>query len=243
MPVTKGLVDAHDFQPENLHFDGIRRYKDGNKPYIPASYTQIVNGHTTNIALLLKTPSMPMPFGVGEYQGEKNIDLSFNNPTPEVQAFREKMEAVDTMVFETGVQYSNVFFGRSMRPELLEEMGAHNKIVRLARKEEYGYSMKTKWPKFEPPTFYKMVNGQLAVAQESECKGGCTGKIIMELRPIYFVSGKFGVKWVIGQVLIETSPPTLNTCGFGEIPAAINLNAEEQVEDEEMNADDDDVSD
>ena len=219
-------VEHFDFDPSKLQFQGIKRYKEGNKPYIPAVY----NG----ASLFLKTPVMPMPFGVGEYSGEKNIDLSFNNPTPEVAAFKQKMEAVDDLVFKTVVAHSETLFGKPKSAPLLQEMDAHNKIVREAAKKEYGFSMKTKWPRFSEPKFYKRRNDKPVQAEEGDCKNGCTGQVLMELRPIYYVSGKFGVKWTIDQVLVVTAAPDRTDCSFGEV----DMTPEKGDEDEDQDVGD-----
>lgn len=217
MPISKRNVSASAFQPENLQFGALRRYESKQQPYVPVTYTSVENGHTVSSILLLETPSMPMPFGANEYEGEKNIDLSFNNPTPEVQSFREKMEAVDGLVLQAAQTHTEGLFRQVRSLEVLKD--AQNKIVKQAMKQEYGYSMRVKWPKYDKPRFWKVKpnTNKFVEIQEDDCKAGCTGKVIMELRPVYAVSGRFGVKWVIAQVLVETFPAALSQCGFGEV--------------------------
>jgi len=216
MPMPKLHVKAADFDPSLLHFGQVRKYKDSQQPHIPITYN--------NSQLLLQTPTMPMPFGLGMYipegskTGEKNIDLSFNSPSDEVRAFKEKLMTMDALVRDAALQNSEALFGKKKSIEVLEDN--QYTIVKEAKQKEYGYSMKVKWPKLETPTFWaKTATGDFLQKEESYCTGGSTGQVIMELRPIYSVNGKFGVKWLINQVLVETVPATLNGCGFGAIAA------------------------
>lgn len=216
MPINKKQVKAADFDPSQLRFGEIRKYATTNQPYIPVLYQ--------NSILLLETPTMTMPFGVGTYipeggeskTGDKNIDLSFNDDRPEVHDFKAKMEAVDDLVLAAMEPKSEALFNKRKTKEVLDDN--HYKIVKQAKKVEYGYSMKVKWPKLEEPTFWcaDADRGPNTFKQcdESYCKPGSTGKVIMELRPVYTVNGKFGVKWIIAQVLVETQLETLSGCGF-----------------------------
>ena len=212
MPINKVQVQAADFNPSLLNFGEVRKYAVSQQPYIPVTYG--------NDVLLLRTPTLPMPFGVSlpyspddssgdKPAGDKSIDLSFNNPTPEVADFRRKMEEVDELVLNAMVSRSEALFNKRKTREVLDDN--QYKIVKLPKNPQYGASMKVKWPKQEEPTFW---DSDFRQRDEAYCKSGSTGSLIMELRPVYAVSGKFGVKWVIAQVLVETQPMTLTGCGF-----------------------------
>ena len=220
MPINKKQVKAADFDPSLLRFGEIRKYATTNQPYVPVLYQ--------NAVLLLETPTLTMPFGVGTFipeggeakSGDKNIDLSFNDDREEVQSFKRKMEAVDGLVLEAMEPRSEALFNKRKTKEVLDDN--HYKIVKMAKKAEYGSSMKVKWPKLDEPSFWcPAPGGGFKECDESYCKPGSTGRIIMELRPIYTVNGKFGVKWTIVQALVESQLETLTGCGFGaKEPAA-----------------------
>lgn len=213
MPANKVQVTAADFDPSLLRFGEVRRYATTNQPYIPVLYRSDV--------LLLRTPTMPMPFGVSQpYNadeskadqkptGDKSIALSFNNPSPEVAEFRAKLEQVDEMVLAEMVPRSEALFNKLKSKEVLDDN--HYKSVTIPKKAEYGASLRVKWPKNEEPTFW---DRDFQKRDEAFCTPGSTGSVIMELRPVYTVNGKFGVKWVIAQVLVESQPMTLTGCGF-----------------------------
>lgn len=242
MPKQPVRVPASAFNPQQVQFGPLRKYPDKQQPYIPATYRSTDNGHVVTSTLQLITPSMPMPFGVGSYEGAKNIDLSFNDPTPEVQSFRDKMSELDNLVLQAAQAHAEAFFGEVPSIEVLKH--TQNKIAKQAKKKEYGYSMKIKWPKFEGPTFWKQApgSGKFVEVSEDECKPGCTGKVVAELRPIYSVNGRFGVKWVVIQVLVETFPAQPDKCAFGDVasqgdPAAPKAPTIHTVDENDMEED------
>lgn len=230
MTITAHKQLQANFDPTLLQFGDVRKYQNSAAPFLPVTY----NGNS----LQLETCTVPMPFGVGVYEetGEKSIDISFNNPTPEVEQLREKMEQVDEMVFNAVQERHVALLGKAKTREVLED--AHNKIVKEAKKKEYGFSMKVKWPKLGPdnknkaPSFF---NAERQEVDENYCVNNSRGKLIMELRPVYAVSGRFGVKWVVLSVLVEEVPMTLSGCAFS--PASPSRQALPAIDIEEEDND------
>ena len=225
-------VDGCSLDLSQLEFGDIKHYEKSKLPYVPVTF----NGGT----LLVRTPELAMPFGVssfvpeGKTEGEKNIDLSFRDATGDAEVFRQKMVELDRMVLDVSHQRSKEWFGKQKSRDTLDDN--HNKIVKLGKKEEYGMSMKVKWPKVmrpeQEPTFWNAARKQV---DESECISNSKGCVIVELRPLYMVQGKYGIKFTVRQVMITEKPERLTGCGFG--PAADGQNdvikgGEEEDDDE-----------
>lgn len=236
MPAPKVYVDAADLDLSLLEFGDLKHYAQSKLPYVPVTYAG-------GKVLMLTTPEMPMPFGVSTYvpegkreeEGEKNIDLSFRNPSPEAQAFREKMDQLDQLVLDTSFERSKAWFGKQKTRDTLDDN--QNKNFKLAKNPEYGYSMKIKWPKNDDVSFWDGqktdARGQYVRCREEDCVNNSRGSVVMELRPLWQVQGKFGLKWVAEQVLITERPVQEEGCHWKLPVIAAPEGAEMEQEEEE----------
>lgn len=203
------VVKGHELDLSQLAFGELRHYEKSKAPYVPVTYC--------NKALIVQTPEMLMPFGVGMFipegksEGEKNLDLSFRGGNEQVQAFEDRMAQLDEMVLSTSIACSESWFGKKKKRDVLEEN--HNRIVKVPRKEEYGRSMKVKWPgNGAEPTFW---DANRKPVEEDYVTNNSKGFVLMELRPLYIVQNKaFGLKWVVRQVMVKERAEQLSGCGF-----------------------------
>lgn len=205
-------VEPQDFDQSKVIFGDLKI--DKNKlPFIPVTYE--------NSTLLLKTPVMLMPFGVKEWdEGDKALDLAFRGSGPAGDSLLQKMRDLDARVIEVAHKHSKAWFGKQKTKDVLDEF--HNKTAKPGKKEEYGWGMKVKYPKNVPgvpqPRFY---DSRQVEVDETHVAKNSKGRVLMELRPLYPVQGKFGLKWTLRQAMVTEKPQTLEGCAFGApAPAA-----------------------
>lgn len=226
-------VSAADLDVALIKFGDQKLYKLSKLPYVPVTYEGKV--------LRVKTPTVRMPFGVSNYKPEGkdkddiSIPISFEDTEP---VFFQKMQQLDERVLDTAVEQSQKWFGKQKSRDTLDDN--HNKIVKVPKvdKMEYGRSMKVKWPGAGQgePKFWEPVGSKCRQVDKDVLVPHCTGKVIMELRPLYQVQGKFGLKWVVKEVLVVTKPEETSACGFGDVasqPTDPILPAEEEMEQDE----------
>lgn len=169
--------------------------------------------------LYLRLPKMRSPYGAGSYQeSEKyNIDLSVDEDDT---SLRQMLESLDKKLKESGVEYSEKWFGEEKNEEFMEEnytsqlrKGCEFRVkLTKNRKNEFTMELYDKEQRQ-----IKLINKRNAEEDGKEItevlSKGVKVRAIVECVGLWFMkSGKFGVSWKAAQMKVY--PETKKLSGY-----------------------------
>lgn len=247
------LVKYSNFETSCVSFTEPKKNKYGGK----SVYVQY-----NDKPLVLQTPELTLPYGLNVYEvkdssgnptgkNEYSLNLSFKgyDTRKDVKLFLSKMKELGETIVDYAVDNSQKWFRKKHTKEVVEAL--NNSIVQYSKDKETG-EVTNKWPptmkvklytddqdNFLCETYNK--KHEPVPFRENVVKG-TTVKGLMSCSGVWFAGGKFGVTWVMRQMVVN--PPS-RLSGYSFLPdsddeedgvADNTCNVEDTEEDEDDEA-------
>jgi len=213
--------------------------------------------------LTLQTPRMFLPYGLNEYdvkdssgnptgKKEYSLRLSFkgwDDKTSNNATFLEAMKSFNDVLVESGVQNSVKWFKKKHTREVVEALNSN--VVQYSKDRETG-EVTNEWPPTMKAKLYQRNDeftceaynkNREEVDFKSNVVKGAWVQGLMSCSGVWFAGGKFGVTWVMRQLIVE---PPARLSGFSFLlddeDSTVEQTVEQTVEtDEEDDGDDETV--
>lgn len=206
--------------------------------------------------LTLQTPRMFLPYGLNEYdvkdssgnatgKKEYSLRLSFKGWEDENTSnaiFLNAMKSFNDVLVESGVQNSVKWFKKKHTREVVEALNSN--VVQYSKDRETG-EVTNAWPPTMKAKLYQR-NDQFTCEsynknrEEVDFKGsvvkGAWVQGLMSCSGVWFAGGKFGVTWVMRQMIVE---PPARLSGFSFLMDEEDAGVEETVETDDETVDED----
>ena len=200
--------------------------------------------------LILQTPKMSMPWGMGKYDGDipkYSVDLSFkgmdNNPS--LEAFYTALKSLDEKLVDDGVSNSMTWFKKKKQTEAVCR-ALYAPQLKVSKDKEgiadgkYPPTCKLKIP-FRDGSFqcdaYNSSKEKINDDLSNVLVKNCQVQALIQCVGIWFAGGKYGVSWKVVQM--KVSPPA-GIHGYSFIDDSDDDNNVEEEEEEDLIDDDDD---
>lgn len=235
------IVTPKDFDVSEISLADVQKNKmGGNIVYL---------NYKESKKLIIQTPFMNAPFGIGTYVDEKtgiakySIDVSYRgaDEDPKVALFQKKMESLDEFLIEKGAEHSKDWFGKKQKKEVVEAL--YRPLVKPSKDpEKYAPTMKVKVLTKDPnstdktPTFnveaYKY-GKEHEKFDLNNLKKGAKIQMILECVSVWFVGkSQFGITWRLVQARVKQPD---NIQGFSFVDDSDDEHEEEDdVQDDEL---------
>ena len=220
------LVKYSNFETSNVSFTEPKKNKYGGK----SVYVQY-----NDKPLVLQTPELTLPYGLNVYEvkdssgnptgkNEYSLNLSFKgyDTRKDVKLFLAKMTELGEEIVDYAVANSQKWFRKKHTKEVVEAL--NNSIVQYSKDKETG-EVTHKWPPTMKVKLY--TDDQESFLCETYNKKhepvsfrenvvkGTTVKGLMSCSGVWFAGGKFGVTWVMRQMVVN--PPS-RLSGYSFLP-------------------------
>ena len=176
--------------------------------------------------LLIQTPLMKLPYGLGKYDdGERckySLDLSFGGDSPKVTALKNKLEEIDSKVLDDSVTNSLNWFKKKKQTKEVSQ-ALFTPAVKVAMSE--GEPTDKYPPTFKAKLHYS--NDKFRVLCFDQDKQpvnpdlnalitkGQSVRAIVQLVGLWFAGSKFGISYEVKQLKMNPSS-TISTYAFAE---------------------------
>lgn len=178
--------------------------------------------------ILLQTPEMSSPYGMKDFEGNKNytIDLSFKGKESreKLNTFFEKLNELDEKLVNDGMDNSLTWLRKKINSKVVAET-IYTKMVKYSKDKNTG-EISDKWPptmkvkipfkdgKFDCEVYN--ANKELVDLSTIETKGARVTAIIQCLG-IWVAGGKYGISWKAISLKV-LPPPTIKGYMFKDDP-------------------------
>ena len=208
---TPQIVKSEDFNSANVSYSDPKKLGHGG---------QAIYVNYTGKPLIIQTPKMYMPWGMGKFEGDGgnvkySLDLSFKNmeSNENMEAFYKAISAFDERLVDDGVKNSMAWFKKKKQSvEVCKALYAP--MIKVSRDKDgepngkFPPTFKCKVP-FRDGTFLcdaydsnrKLIEDDLSSVL---VKGGQCQALI-QCVGIWFAGGKYGCSWKIVQM--KAYPP------------------------------------
>lgn len=184
--------------------------------------------------LMVQTPKMYLPYGLGEYQVKDSngnptgdvkysLDMSFKGWDSEgpsaVKTFYENMQKLDGRLVDEGVANRVSWFkSKNHTKEVVEAL--YSPALRFSKDRETG-EVTTKWPPTMKAKVYQAPDGSFKAETYNDKRvpvefrpsvvKGCYVQALVSCSSVWFAGGKFGMTWQVRQMIVH---PPMRLTGF-----------------------------
>ena len=197
--------------------------------------------------LTLQTPRMFLPYGLNEYdvkdssgnptgKKEYSLRLSFkgwDDETSNNATFLNAMKGFNDVLVDNGVQHSVKWFKKKHTREVVEALNSN--VVQYSKDRETG-EVTNEWPPTMKAKLYQRNDlftceaynkNREEVDFKTNVVKGAWVQGLMSCSGVWFAGGKFGVTWVMRQMIVE---PPARLSGFSFLLDDEDSNVEQTVE-------------
>ena len=217
--MTETVMKPTEFNVEDVTYTDIR-------PMGNTGGKQMYLNYQGNKRIVLHTPKMRLPYGLGKYEEEGkatkySLDLSFKGMEEDesMKEFYEKMHNLDEKIIADAKKNSLAWLRKkSVSEDVLrtlyipsiklskdKETGEPDGRYPPTLKAKIGYKFGTDYKELDPPVWMK--KGKDKEKLEGDWTGsvhkGQTVRALLKCGGLWFSGGKFGVTWKVAQMLLD----------------------------------------